>query len=102
MNPFVLPALPTLIDAVIVVTLIECLALGAIRHWRGRGPAWRDVGLNIVSGLCLMLALRCLAHGEGASWVSTCLLAAGVAHGADLWRRWPRAPAHDSTAGVVA
>jgi hypothetical protein len=56
----------------------------------GKGVAPRDFLANMVSGLCLMLALRGLAVDAGAAWVALCLLAAGVAHGTDLLLRWRR------------
>jgi len=82
-----------LIDLVIAFTLIEAGVLLAYRFATGRGVASRDFALNMVSGLCLMLALRALAHDAGVAWVAVCLLASGVAHGADIWLRW-RLDAH--------
>ena len=80
----------SLIDGVIAFTLLEGAALFAWHRASGRGVAPREFLMNMVSGLCLMLALRAFAHGAGAGWVAFCLLAAGVAHGSDLWRRWRR------------
>ncbi len=79
-----------LIDAVIVFTLIECLLLLAYHRSTGKGVAPRDFLANMAAGLCLMLALRCLAADLGVAWVVLCLLAAGVAHGVDIMRRWRR------------
>jgi hypothetical protein len=79
-----------IIDLVIVFTLIECAALALYHGISGRGVAPRDFFVNMVSGLCLMLALRCLARDAGTLWVALFLLAAGVAHGADLCLRWRR------------
>ncbi len=78
------------IDLVIVITLVECLGLTLYQRVTGRGVAPRDFLVNMVSGLCLMLALRCLARDAGATWVAMCLLAAGLAHGTDIWMRWRR------------
>jgi len=80
--------LASLIDAVIVFTLVEGAALWAWWHWRGGGVAARDFVANWVSGLCLMGALHGFAHDRGADWVVSCLLAAGLAHGTDIWVRW--------------
>jgi hypothetical protein len=92
-----------LIDVVIALTVIECVVLVAWHHATGRGVAPRDFIVNLLSGLCLMLALRALAHQAGAGWVAFFLFAAGVAHGLDIWRRWQRrnraAPARE---GVTA
>ena len=79
-----------LIDLVIGFTLLEAVALLLFHRVTGRGVAPRDFALNMASGLSLMLALRCLAHDSGAAWVALCLVAAGIAHGADLWLRWRR------------
>ena len=56
-----------IIDAVIVFTLIECVALVIYHRRTGRGVAVRDFFANMVSGLCLMFALRCLATDAGAA-----------------------------------
>jgi hypothetical protein len=77
-----------LVDAVIVFTLLECAALVAYHRFMGKGVPVRDFLANMVSGLCLMLALRCLARDAGGQWVAAFLLAAGAAHGIDLWLRW--------------
>ncbi|MES1161828.1 MAG: hypothetical protein ABUL50_02040 [Rhizobacter sp.] len=77
-----------LIDLVIVFTLVEAVALALYHRVSGHGVAPRDFLVNMVSGLCLMLALRCLVRDAGTAWVALCLLAAGLAHGTDLWLRW--------------
>ena len=82
--------LAQLIDAVIAFTLVECLLLAAYHRVTGKGVAPQDFFVNLVSGLCLMLALRCLARDAAATWVALWLLAAGAAHGADLVLRWRR------------
>ena len=79
-----------LIDAVIVFTVLECAALATYHRVTGRGVALRDFVLSMLSGLCLMLALRCLARDAGAAWIAMFLLAAGAAHGTDIWMRWKR------------
>ena len=79
-----------LIDAVIAFTLMEGFVLVAWHRATGRGVAPREFAINLASGLCLMLALRCLARDAGATWIALCLLAAGAAHGTDLWLRWRR------------
>lgn len=79
------------IDAVILFTLIEFVALALYHRSTGRGVALRDFFANMVSGLCLMFALRCLATDGGAATLMLFLLAAGVAHGTDILMRWKRA-----------
>ena len=59
----------------------------------------RDFALNLLSGLCLMFALRCLARDAGSAWIALFLLAAGIAHAADIVRRWQRA-AYPATASA--
>jgi hypothetical protein len=81
-----------LIDAVIAITVLECLALAVFNRRTGAGVAFPDFLAAIASGLCLMLALRCLARDAGPAWVALFLVAAGVAHGADLRLRWRRRP----------
>ncbi len=84
-------SIATLIDAVIVVTLVECAALTLWYRVSSTGVSPRDFALNLLSGLCLMFALRCLARDAGSAWIALFLLAAGIAHAADIVRRWQRA-----------
>jgi hypothetical protein len=79
-----------IIDAVIVFTLVECAALVLYHRRTGRGVAVRDFFANMVSGLCLMFALRCLATDASAATVALLLLAAGMAHAVDILMRWKR------------
>jgi hypothetical protein len=91
------------IDLVIAFTLVECLLLALYHRATGKGVAPRDFGMNMLSGLCLMLALRCLARDAGAAWIALFLLAAGLAHGTDLLMRWRRgARAASTTRRVTA
>ena len=92
----------SLVDLVIVFTLIEGLVLLLVHRATGKGVAPREFLLNLVSGLCLMLALRALVRDAGAAWVAMCLLGAGVAHGTDLWMRWRRQTGHVATRQVQA
>lgn len=80
--------LTTWIDAVIAFTVIQMLLLCTFHRVTGRGLPIEEFLINMVSGLCLMLALRALASGASNVWVMAGLTAAGLAHGADLWRRW--------------
>ncbi|MGJ7506172.1 hypothetical protein [Variovorax sp. GT1P44] len=91
-----------LVDAVIVVTLLECFVLLAWRLLTGRGIAPIEFMPNLASGLCLMLALRCVVLDGGTHWVALFLLGAGVAHGIDLGLRWRRREADDASARVGA
>ena len=77
-----------LIDGVIAFTVIECIALALYHRATGRGVAPREYFANMLSGLSLMLALRGLAVDAGVLWLAVCLLAAGLAHGFDIVKRW--------------
>lgn len=79
-----------LVDIVIVLTLVECVLLLVLYQVKKRGVAPRDYLLNLASGLCLMFALRCALANAQWMWIALWLLASGLAHGADLWRRWHR------------
>ncbi|MEJ8848828.1 hypothetical protein [Variovorax rhizosphaerae] len=82
--------LPLLVDGVIALTLLECAALLAFHRLTGAGVGPADFLVNVVAGLCLMLALRCVVRDQHMMWTAMCLLAAGLAHAADIWRRWRR------------
>jgi uncharacterized membrane protein SirB2 len=79
-----------LVDLVILVTVIECLGMGWWHRKTGRGVPLADFGLNLLSGLSLMLALR-LVLTQASPWlVMGALLMAGLLHGLDMLRRWRR------------
>ena len=77
----------SLVDTIIAITLLEAAGLLFYHHQTKRGMKPRDYLLNMISGLCLMLALRCIL--SGASWhlVAICLVGAGLAHIADICLR---------------
>lgn len=77
-----------LIDIVIGVTLVEWAALSWWHRRTGRGIPMAELRPTLLAGLYLMLALR--ASLTAAPWylVALLLLAAGLSHAADLWRRW--------------
>lgn len=79
-----------LITIVIGFTVLEGAALWLYKMRTGKGVAARDFVANWASGLCLMLALLSAVQGAWWVWVALCLLASGLAHGADLWLRWQR------------
>ncbi|CAN5758159.1 hypothetical protein BH11PSE7_BH11PSE7_08980 [soil metagenome] len=76
-----------LIDIVIALTVLEGIALAGYHATTGRGLAARSYALNLASGLCLMLALRGALADAGIIWTALCVTGAGLAHGADIWRR---------------
>ncbi len=79
-----------LVHAVIVLTVLEGLLLALYRWRSGRGVALGDFGVNLLSGLCLMLALRAAVLDAGWQGILVWLAASGIAHTFDLWRRWQR------------
>lgn len=79
-----------IVELVIAVTLAEGLVLAVLHARTGRGVAPRDYALNLLSGLCLMAALRAVLLGQGWMPQAGWLAVAGAAHGADLWSRWRR------------
>jgi hypothetical protein len=86
----VIEVLRWLVDAVIALTLIEALVLWLYHRRSGRGLALSEIGLNLFSGLCLMLALRVALAGDSLWLVAAALAAAGILHALDIRRRWRR------------
>ena len=84
-------SIATLIDAVIVLTAVEGLALALHRRLTGRGLPAAEYALNLASGLALMLALRAAIAGAHWGAVAAALAAAGLLHALDIVRRWRRA-----------
>ena len=78
-----------LVDLVIAATVLEAIALPLWRSRTGHGLPARDLLPNLAAGLALALAVRGALAGWAAVWIAACLLAAGIAHFADLRRRWP-------------
>ena len=81
---------PLWVDLVIGFTLVEGLALTLYHRVTGRGIAPAQFGANMISGVFLMLALRSALAFAGWRWVALWVLAAGLTHGLDMWRRWQR------------
>ena len=84
------PVGPGWVDLVIGITVLEALALALYFRATGRGVSPGQYLVNLVSGLCLMFALRAALVGAGAWWIALCLLVAGLTHALDLRRRWQR------------
>lgn len=79
-----------LIDTIIGITLLEVAVLLVYHHQTKRGLVPRDYLLNVLSGLCLMLALRCSLVGNSWYFIAVFLSGAGFAHIADIARRLQR------------
>ena len=82
------PLLATLIDVIIAVTVAELLGLLLWHRVTGRGVAPRELVPSLVAGLLLMAALRLAVSGAAMAWLMLCFLGSGIAHAADLRRRW--------------
>ena len=78
------------VDVAIGITVLEGLALAAYYRVTGSGVSPRYFALNMLSGICLMLALRSAL--VGANWGVTALFlsASGVIHVLDIFSRWRR------------
>ena len=76
-----------LVDTIISITLLEVAFLLSHHHRTKRGLAPRDYLLNVLSGLSLMLALRCCLAGSAWFFIAAWLAAAGAAHVADIAMR---------------
>ncbi len=77
-----------IIDAILVLTLLECLFIAGYHARTGRGPEPAPFVVNVLSGVCLMIALRCALIGAWWGWISVCLLGSLAMHLLDLMRRW--------------
>ena len=76
------------VDAIVVLVLVEAIALTALRRATGRGPIARMLLPNLAAGAFLLLALRAAMSGAGWTWIAPALAAAGVCHALDLHARW--------------
>lgn len=77
-----------IIDLVVALTVLEAVGLALLRRLTGRGPRLAAIGLNLLSGLCLMLAVRGALTGAWFGVIALWMLAALVLHLADLRRVW--------------
>jgi hypothetical protein len=78
-----------IVDIVLAITALEAAAIVAYRRWTGRGPAPANLLGNLLSGVCLMLALRAALVDAWWGWIALALVAAFGAHLNDLRHRWP-------------
>ncbi|MFO1337411.1 MAG: hypothetical protein U1F53_04115 [Burkholderiaceae bacterium] len=78
-----------MVNGVILFTVAEGAALTLWHQRTGRGPGAGAIVVNLLAGLFLLLALRSVLAEQGWAVCALWLAAAGAAHAADLWRRWP-------------
>jgi hypothetical protein len=71
------------VDLILGLLILEFIILCAVL----RRIAWRDLGFNLVSGACLLLALRQALTGATFVSLAICLLASFVFHIADVTQR---------------
>jgi hypothetical protein len=79
---------PRLIELIIAITLLEGVALTLYHRMTGKGVAPKEFAANLLSGLCLMLALRSALLGHSGGVTALFLSASGAIHASDLWRLW--------------
>ena len=79
------------LDLILVAMALEGAALVAL--WRASRVGVPPGALlpNLLSGMCLLLAMRAGLGGAWWGWVSLPLLAAGALHAGDLRARWRKA-----------
>ena len=77
-----------IIDAILVLTVLEAIGLTVFHRTTGRGVPPGDFLVNLASGCCLLLALRLALTGEPWVWIAAALLGSLLAHVVDLTRRW--------------
>jgi hypothetical protein len=76
------------IDLILGFTAVEAIIL-ILRHRRsGRRGMPRPLLLNLLSGGCLLLAVRGALCGAGWPWIALALAGSLLAHLADLRERW--------------
>ncbi|RAI33033.1 hypothetical protein [Rhodoplanes serenus] len=79
------------IDLVLILVVIEAVGLAVLARLTRRVPQIGTLLPNLAAGACLLLAVRAALAGAAWPWVAAALLAALVAHLADLGTRL-RAP----------
>lgn len=79
-----------IVDLIIGLIVLEALALPLLHRRTGSGLPFAELAGLLVPGLCLLFALRGALTGAHWAWLALWLLAAFVAHLADLRRRWRR------------
>ena len=78
---------PHFLDFILVFTVLEFIVLGLLHQRSGRGLPWVDLGFGLMPGFLLMLAYRVSQPQSLSGPVLVCLALAGLAHGADFYRR---------------
>jgi hypothetical protein len=77
-----------IVDLILALTGFELAFFFAYRRLTGHGVEPFELLLNLLSGIFLLLALRCALAGSWWGWIGLCLFGSLMAHSSDLWRRW--------------
>ncbi len=77
-----------ILDWIIAAMCLEACGLVALHAWRGQGVAPRALLPNLLSGMCLLIAMRLALGGAWWGFCSAALLAALALHLAELARNW--------------
>jgi len=75
-------------DLILIGMALEAFGLVAFYRIRGHGVRPARLLPNVLSGMCLLLAMRVGAGGAWWGWVSLSLLGALAFHLVDLGRAW--------------
>jgi len=81
------------LDLILLGMAFEGASLTLLFRTRGQGVQPGALWLNLLSGMCLLLAMRAGLAGAWWGWVSLPLLGALAFHVADLRRLWRTNPA---------
>jgi len=76
------------LDLILIGMAVEAVGLVAFYRLRRRGVRPARLLPNLLSGMCLLLAMRVGAGGAWWGWVSLSLLGALAFHLVDLGRAW--------------
>ena len=77
------------VDLIFAFVFLEAVFIAVYRGKSGRGVRLREVAASLLTGVFMLLALRCALVGERWPWIATWLLFALIAHLADLSGRRP-------------
>jgi hypothetical protein len=77
-----------IVDAILLLVVLETILLFLWHRRTGRGIAPAAIGWTLCSGAALLLAVRAALVGAWWGWVALPLLAALLAHLLDLRSRW--------------
>jgi len=89
------------VDLIVGLIVLEALVVMCWRAVFRHGPAPLPFIINLLAGAFLLLALRNVLAGSSEATIAVCLLAALVAHLADLRLRWEDGAAKRATPLIV-